>query len=154
MKGALLILTLAAGFASAASAGASIRPDFVGYAPATRATGHPVLCATSERDWKALAARWNEQGSIGFWHPPFILVDRTDCDYLRHWRTADAFDVGYAVFVLAHESGHADQLAEGAPYDEHDADCRGVSKWRSVKRALGIRRPLPPPETYPLRRCV
>jgi len=127
----------------AASAQAGNPATVSGFTRATRAINHPVLCATSERRWESLAAKWNAPGAIAFWVTPFIFVDREFCSYLKNWRTADPYNVSLAIFVLAHESGHADQQAEGKPYNENDADCRGFRKYYWLKRRLGITRHLP-----------
>ena len=141
--------------APAPRAAAAERPPvrLVGYRAATRASGHPVLCGTSDSTWRSLARTLGARDALGFWSPPFILLAHSVCRSLARWRHADPWSVSQAIFVLGHESGHADQLAAGVPYDEADADCRALGKWRTLKHRLAIARRLPSPTTFPRKAC-
>ena len=161
-----ILLALAAGSPSVALAGntllapsaravATLQPSasLVGYGAATRASHHPVLCGADDRAWRTLARALGARDALGFWSPPFILLASTVCRSLVDRRFADPWAVSLAIFVLGHESGHADQLAAGVPYDEADADCRALGKWATLKRRLGITRPLPGRGTFPRSAC-
>lgn len=138
---------------SRAAAAPRLPVRLVGYSAATRASGHPVLCGTSDSAWRSLARTLGARDALGFWSPPFILLAHSVCRSLARWRQADPWAASLAIFVLGHESGHADQLAAGMPYDEADADCRSLGKWRMLKHRLGVARRLPGPGVFPRKAC-
>jgi hypothetical protein len=124
-----------------------------GLTVASRSSGHPVLCGLTSSTWQTLATEWEAPDALGFWDSPFILLAPSLCSDLQRWRVTDPYWVSLAIFVLGHEAGHADQLAEGKPYDERDADCRAVAKWKTLKRRLGIKRHLASPVQFERGKC-
>jgi hypothetical protein len=117
---------------------------------AQRVSGYRVYCY-EQSDWTTLVDRWypgTAYVTYGLYRSDIgggeiDLPQRDVCAPLQQWRTADRYDLSFALFVLGHEMGHGWQQAHGLPYDEHIADCIGQRDLNKNRRALGITRRVP-----------
>ena len=122
-------------------------------------------------DWASLVdsgypdLKGHEMEVYGLWRYELrqVALPVRGCRALEQWRRTAAARLSIWIFVLGHELTHAQQTdlynaPWSRPFDEVQADCGGFAKFRQLKHALGIKRPLrPPPRSFgrcPLKRAV
>lgn len=118
---------------------------------AEKGTGHSVRCYVSQSEWRTEVSRFHSAAQAGdivaLWlaDEEAMALSPAICRPLFHPRSAAPEPLAFAIFALGHEATHAEQQADGRPFDEHEADCGGIAKFPRLKRLLAPTRSLIPP---------